>query len=267
MKNLVIGLVIVLNVYPLGAFGEEAAVPQSPAAATTQAPAPSSGSEVDTWQSTAHLRHTLGKTRGMLKIDSQGVEFQPDKGPVLKWPFLDINTFLLSSHRLVIKTYENRRHHLFGVQRRKFDLEQAVPWQVAARLASGVQRPSQNGVPDPEPRGLKSIRVHHRRHTGGTNGILVLRDGGIDYLSNVPHDSRSWRWGDLQTLSEPDPYHLLVFGYRDAYSFDLKEPLSRALLNFLTDEIVSHQQNETRNGPIRLPSGDSKSSESGEQNE
>ncbi len=38
MKNLIIGLVIALNVYPFGAFGREAAVPQSPAAASTQGP-------------------------------------------------------------------------------------------------------------------------------------------------------------------------------------------------------------------------------------
>jgi hypothetical protein len=258
MKNLVIGLVIASNVYALGAFGQEPAVPNSPAAATTQ---------MEPWQSDAHLRHALHRTRGMLKIDGRGVEFRPEKGSLLEWTFLDINTFFLLPHRLVITTYQNRRHHVFGVQRYKFDLEQAVPWQVAASLASGVQRPSQNAVPNPETRGMKTIRVHHRRHTGGTNGILVLRDGGLDYLSTVSHDSRSWRWGDLQTLSEPDPYHLLVFAYRDAYSFDLKEPLSRTLLNSLSDEIVGHQQNETGDGPMKLPSADSKTDDRREQNE
>jgi len=62
-------------------------------------------------------------------------------------------------------------------------------------------------------------------------------------------DARSWRWADLETLSNPDPYHLLVFGYRDAYAFDLKEPLSQALFNRLTDEIDAHNAAESGRGP------------------
>ena len=43
MKNSLIAFVIALNVYPLGASAQEVAVPQSPAAVTTQASTPEPG--------------------------------------------------------------------------------------------------------------------------------------------------------------------------------------------------------------------------------
>ncbi len=199
------------------------------------------------WQSVARLRHWVTKTQGVLKIDEQGVEFQPTKGPLLKWAFLDVQTFFISPRRLVIETYENRRHHVPGEQRYRFDLAEDVPPVVAAGLVQGVQRPSQNAIPDP-PSAIQTIPAHHRTLTGGTNGTLRFSDSGIDYSTSVPGDSRSWRWADLETLSNPDPYRLFVFGYRDTYTFDLKAPFSQSLFNRLTDEIYSHHSLEPESG-------------------
>jgi hypothetical protein len=267
MKIPLVGLVIALNVYPLGVFGQEAAVAQSPAAATTQGSAVSaailrSGASANSrfgavsWQSPARVRHWLSKTRGVLKIDEQGVEFRPSKGPILNWSFLDVHTFFISPRQLVIETYQNRRHHVPGVQRYGFDLAQGVPPEVAAGLAREVQRPSQNAVPDLASPGAENIPSRHRTRAGGTNGTLRIHDSGIDYVTSVAGDSRSWRWADLETLSEPDPYHLFVFGYRDTYTFDLKEPLTRALFNRLTDEIYSHSSPEKGRGPdVQVPNG------------
>jgi hypothetical protein len=196
------------------------------------------------WQSPARLRHWPTKTRGVLKIDEQGLEFRSGEAPVLKLSFLDVYTFFVAPHRFVIETYKNRKHHVPGQQRYGFDLDQAVPPEVAAGLAREIQRPSQNAVPDPASPSAENIPVRHRTRTGGTNGTLRIRGGGIDYVTSIPGDSRSWRWADLQTLSEPDPYHLFVFGYRDTYTFDLKEPISRALFNRMTDEIESHNASE-----------------------
>ena len=123
-----------------------------------------------------------------------------------------------------------------GVERLRFEMTEAVSPQAAADLAREVRRPSQNAVPDPVAQGIV-IPAHHRNLTGGTNGILRFRDAGIDYVTSAPDDSRSWRWPDLQTLSSPDPYHLLAFGYRDTYSFDLKELLPQALYYRLVDAI------------------------------
>ena len=227
--GLITGLLLVFFMVP-GMRAQETGLPKDPLP----------------WHSAAKLRKNLGKESGEIVVQVTGVEFRPGKGPNLNWSFLDIQTFLLSRHRLVIETYKNRTHHLPGMQRYRFELTQDVPPAVAAELARGVGKPSQNAVLDPTLSSVENIPAHHRTRTGGTNGILRFRDAGIEYVTSSSGDSRSWRWADLQTLSNPAPYTLFVFGYRDTYTFDLKEPFSRGLFDRLTDEIYSHGEESRR---------------------
>ena len=178
------------------------------------------------WESSARLHHFAGKDKGDLSINADGIEFRPQKAASIKIPYLEVQTFQLAPHSLSIETYENRRMRL-GVVQYRFDLDRAIPPSVGAELARQVRKPSQNAVPDPESQAL-TVAAHHRTATGGTNGVLRFHEGGIDYVSTASGDSRSWRWADLQTLSAPDPHHLLVFGYRDTYTFDLKEILPQS---------------------------------------
>jgi hypothetical protein len=198
---------------------------------------------VEAWESTARMHQAIGAEKGDLKIGEEGIEFRSQKGRTVKWPFAEVQTFLLSPHALALETYENRKHHLGGMQRFRFDLDRAVPPELAAELSRRIQRPSQNEVPDPGTQGIV-LPAHHRTLTGGTNGTLCLSKSGIDYVTAVRGDSRSWRWADLQTLSDPDPFHLLVFGYRDTYFFDLKEPLSPSLFYRLVDALDAHNMAE-----------------------
>lgn len=194
------------------------------------------------WETQARKHRTPPETkvRGTLAVDEKGVEFRSENGREQRWTLADIQSAFIAPHRLVLKTYQNRSLHRPGVQRYEFDLTEAVPAPVAARLAAGVGRPLQNAVTDSEAPAVASIPAHHRTLTGGTNGVLRFRTDGIDYVTNTKEDSRSWRWEDLQTLSGPDPYHLFVFGYRDTYTFDLKAPLSRDLFDRATDAIYAH---------------------------
>ncbi len=193
------------------------------------------------WQTPATLRHIVGKEKGDLRISANGIEFQGRNGSTLKWAFLDVQTFRLSPRGLTIETYQNRKRHMPGVERYRFQLSEAVPPEVAAELAHEVQRPSKNAVPSPASQGIV-ISAHHRTLTGGSNGILRFRDDGIDYVSSTAGDSRSWRWADLETVSNPDPYHLFLFGYRDTYTFDLKTPIPRDLFERATDAIYAHNE-------------------------
>jgi len=211
---------------------------------------------VTLWESPARLHQAIGRETGDLKIGNEGIEFRSHKGRTVKWPFVEVQTFLLLPGALTIETYQNRTHHLPGMQRFRFDLDQSVPPGIAAELSRQIQRPSKNAVPDPASRGVV-ILAHHRTLTGGTNGILRLSDGGIDYLTNARGDSRSWRWADLQTLSDPDPFHQLVFGYRDTYNFDLKEPLSRSLFYRMVDALDAHNAADPELRPdAQSPSGE-----------
>ena len=204
---------------------------------------------VAVWQSPAKLRRMAGGEKGDVIIGLSGIKFQTRKGRTLHWSFLDIQAFSLSPHSLTIKTYQDRKKHLPGIERFRFHLDRAVPPEVAAELAGEVQRPSQNAVPNPSTQGIV-VPAHHRTRIGGTNGELRFREGGIDYVTRAGTDSRSWRWTDLQTVSQPDPYHLFVFGYRDTYTFDLKKPLPRSLFNHVTDEIWTHNGSEGSGDPV-----------------
>jgi hypothetical protein len=214
-----------------------------------------SASPTANWESPARMHRGifLSKDRGTLLIDDKSVEYRPGKGPVLNWPFLDIYAVSIAPHRLVIETYSNRSLHRPGLQKYAFDLAQPMPAAVAGILTKAVLRPSVNTVPDPDLAVGISIPVHHRRPTGGTNGILRFRADGIDYVTDKSGDSRSWRWADIQTLSHPDPYHLFVFGYRDNYVFDLKQTISRDLFNQLSDQVWSHNDAQSEDFPIPFP--------------
>ncbi len=196
------------------------------------------------WESPAqkHRAPLWTKAHGTLVINQKGVEFHSSGGHDQRWTFEDIHTAFLAPHRLELDTYVNRSWHRPGTQHYKFDLTKALPPEVAAAVAAHIGRPVQNADPDASAPAIATIPVRHRTLTRGTNGVLRFRSGGIDYITNSKDDSRSWRWADLKTLSNPDLYHLYVFGYRDAYTFDLKTPISRSLLNRATDEIYKHSE-------------------------
>ncbi len=94
----------------------------------------------------------------------------------------------------------------------------------------------------PIPFDFEEESIHFRSCRSGHS----FRDEGIDYLTSQPDDSRSWRWDDIRTLSNPDAYHLILFGYRDTYSFDLKQPLTQELFDRLSDQVYTHNVNDSR---------------------
>ena len=196
------------------------------------------------WESSSRLRRVsfLYSDHGTLLIDRSGVEFRSANGHSRRWAFEQISGAFIAPHRLVLKTYVNRTLHLPGERQYSFEFTRALPPAVAAAFAEAIRRPSQNADPDPNAPAIAVIPVRHRTLTGGTNGVLRFRKEGIDYITRSKGDSRSWRWADLQSLSDPDPYQLFVFGYRDTYTFDLKAALSRSLIDCATDEIYAHNE-------------------------
>ncbi len=201
------------------------------------------------WESPAriHRADLMPGDHGSLLIDQNGVEFRSSNGRSRRWTFEEIHTVFLAPHRLVLESFIDRSLYRPSERKYRFDLTQTLPPAVAAGVAEAVARPCQNAVPNAEAPAIATIPVRHRALASGTNGVLRIRQDGIDYVTSSKEDSRSWRWADLQTLSNPDPYHLFVFGFRDTYTFDLKAPLSRKLLDWASDEIFAHS--ESVNGP------------------
>ena len=80
------------------------------------------------WESRARLHHMFGGKAGRLTLGPSGVEFHPNGGPVLHWPFQEIKTLdLLTPRHLVITDYQNRSWHRHGDRKFRFDLDTPMP--------------------------------------------------------------------------------------------------------------------------------------------
>jgi len=193
------------------------------------------------WETSAQWRRNLAKSvPGTLAIDEEGIEFRSAKFSQ-KWAFVEIHTFDLTSQEITLWTYERRHWHEPGEQPFRFTLSEAPPSEVVARLLERVTKPVRNGVPLLSAQVLSEIPAHHRTWWGGSNGKLRLRDDGIDYLTEG-RDSRNWRWADIQTIANPNPYELRVTAYREIVEFDLKQPLSRSLFERIWDQLNEEGQ-------------------------
>jgi hypothetical protein len=90
------------------------------------------------WQSPARLQHGLRSAPGDLVFTANGIEFRSEPRFSHRWAFTEVKTFDLTPREFVLVDYENRRHHLPGVRRFRFDLKEPVPPTVAAELANRV---------------------------------------------------------------------------------------------------------------------------------
>lgn len=196
------------------------------------------------WESQARLHRGLEGSSGTLTLSQDGVAFRPTKGSLLNLPFLEIQTFdLLTPQRLVITGYENRSWHRHGEKKYRFDLSVAMPPDVAAELARRVAKPVRNGNPNLTATTFATIPARHRTLLGGTNGTLRFDPDGIDYLTTSGKSGRAWLRSDIQTLANPDPFHLRMDGYRETFTFELKQPMSRTLFDRLWDQIDARDLN------------------------
>ena len=196
------------------------------------------------WQSPAEFRQLLKKAvRGTLLVDDAGIEFRSPKFSQ-RWLYGEIKTFDLSgSLELVITGYENRHWHEPGERTFRFTLSQPMPPDIATEFTARVGRPVINGDPWPRSAAIAELQAHRRERFGGSNGTLRLRNEGIDYVAANGRDSRSWRWSDIQTIANPDPWEFRVTGYREIVEFDLKQPLSPGLFDRLWDNLYARDLN------------------------
>jgi len=158
--------------------------------------------------------------------------------------FAEIRTIdLVSAGHLSLTTYSNRHWHWPGDREFRFELNTPMPPIVAAALVDKVGKPAVDGDPDPRAPSFASIPARHRTRTGGTNGILHFREDGIDYVVTGADGGRNWRWEDIQTIANPDPYHFRVGGYLETFDFELKQPMTSDLFDRLWDRVYARNLN------------------------
>jgi hypothetical protein len=196
------------------------------------------------WQSPAQFRQLLKRAiKGTLLFDNEEIEFRAPKLS-LRWAYGEIKTFELSGAReLIITDYGNRHWHEPGERTFRFTLSEPMPPGTAAAFTARVGRPVINGDPYPTAAVIAELPAHHRERFGGSNGTLRLREDGIDYVAANGRNGRSWRWSDIQTLANPNPWEFRVMAYREIVEFDLKRPLSRELFDRLWNSLYAQDLN------------------------
>jgi hypothetical protein len=175
---------------------------------------------------------------GTLVLDQEGVEF---RSPKLnrRWAYVAIHSFDVSPHNMTLLTYESRPLHEPGERPFHFTLTDVMPSEVVGRFTERVEKPVRNGSPTPSAAALSEIPAHHRTWMRGSSGTLRFKDDGIDYITERERDSRSWRWADIQTLGNPNPYEFRVTAYREIFEFDLKQALPRDLFERMWDRLYA----------------------------
>jgi hypothetical protein len=180
------------------------------------------------WQSEATWNRSLFETvvKGTLLLNEDGLEFRSAKF-LMRWPYVEIHSFDVTLYDLTLRSYENRPWHQPGARPFRFTLKEPMPADIAAEFTARVGKPVRNGAPVPSTAAVAEIPAHRRTWSGGSNGTLRLKDDGIDYVTLGRGDSRSWRWDDIQTIANPNPYELRVDAFREIVEFELKKPLAR----------------------------------------
>ena len=212
--------------------------------------AQSSGAETPKWRASARWHRILKKAvPGTLLIDDDGVEFQSQKFHE-RWAYVDIRSFDLSAKEITLESYQRRPWHEPGERSFRFTWSEPMPPDIATLLTERVAKPVRNGVPAATSTALSEIPAHHRTWSGGSNGTLRLGDTGVDYVTENGRDSRTWRWSDIQTIANPNPYELRITGYREIAEFDLKQPISRELFETMWDHLYATGLNLSASGAL-----------------
>lgn len=201
------------------------------------------------WQTAAKWHRALDRAvpwkkavPGTLMLDEEGLEFRSAKLN-RRWVYVNVHTFDVSQHELTLLTYESRHWHEPGERPFRFTLTDVMPPEIAAQFTERIGKPVRNRAPIPSAAAVAQIPAHHRMWAGGSSGTLRLKDDGIDYVTENGRDGRSWRWADIQTLANPNPYEFRVTAYREIVEFDLKQPLSRGLFERMWDRLYATDLN------------------------
>ena len=207
-------------------------------------PAPAEASAALPWQTEARLHRGFGRTTsGTLSVAYNGIAFA-GAARSMRWSFDEIQSLDISARELVLTSYENRRHHQPGDRRYRFELASALPPQVATAAAALLGKPSRNADPDARSTWFAVIPAKRQTAFGGSNGELHFRDLGIDFVTRQPGQARAWRWADIETIANPDPYHFRIAAYREICEFELKQPMSSELFDRLWDSVYARNLNQ-----------------------
>ena len=178
----------------------------------------------------------VGGSRGTLVFAMDRIEYRTtDTDDARRWAYDQVNQLqILSPTRIVVRTYEDRGLLRLGADR-TFDftvIDSTVGPALVRFLLDRVSRPVVTAVMPPlSGERLFSALVKHHRQGRGSEGVLVMYDTQLVYLTEEEEDSRYWRFTDIFSVLRLDRYRLQITVYEGgggstrAFVFELKSDL------------------------------------------
>jgi len=195
----------------------------------------------------------LKNRTGELIFGETGIEYRAkEKKDARTWKYEDIQQLgLLSPKELTILTYEDSKWKLGKdlFYRFKITTGEITP-TLWAQLQAKLKRPVVSALIPPDIAPKFTIPVKHLRGFGGTQGMLEIGDQYVIYKTNVPKDSRIWRYQDISSVGTTGPYQLRFtsmgrtegeFGGERNFVFSLKERLAAEAYDFIWWKINGSQ--------------------------
>jgi hypothetical protein len=178
--------------------------------------------------------HTVRNCRGKLVITPERIEYQTThKKDARVWRYSDLRQIKIESPTSIeFESYEDQRRILGRDRVFKFKaLEGEITSEISALLVERATRPVVTNVaPATGDAPAFEAPVKHLHRFGGCAGTLKVYPGRIVYESkDMPSDSRYWRYGDIQNISQSERYHFEIatfedrFGGPKTYNFQLQE--------------------------------------------
>jgi hypothetical protein len=192
---------------------------------------------------TYDVRHqrALKDHEGVLTIGEKGVEYRqvrkkkPEKAERVQFDYQDIQELWVSSGKLVLVTYKDRKW-LLGIDKEfEFFLPQGKSFEAAyTMLKDKLDRRFVAAVADAPAAILWELPVKLQGTLQGSEGTLFVGTDRIVYKTARSGQSRTWRYPDIENVSSSDPYQLTLttyerakshYGSRKGFNFQLKQPL------------------------------------------
>lgn len=138
-----------------------------------------------------------------------------------------------------IETYERVKRRLEGRQVHTFQIREGAPGEALALfLSKALQRPVV-GTFELSSKPVAEIRAYHRHRVGGCHGELHIDQESIRFVSARSGDSRTWRYGEVETVGTKNQFHFRVSTLGEAYNLDLQERLPEAAYNWVTRRVYA----------------------------
>jgi len=190
---------------------------------------------------------------GELVFGETGIEYRAEKEKYARtWKYEDIQQLgLLSPREITILTYEDSRWKLGKDLFYRFTITSGeITPALWTRLQAKLKRPVVSALVPPDIVSKFTIPVKHLLGFRGTQGTLEIGDEYVIYRTDVPKDSRIWRYQDISSVGTTGPYQLRLtsmdradgeFGGERNFVFSLKERLAPEAYDFIWWKINGSQ--------------------------